>query len=69
MKLTSNFLLFGILVFGTIGLMAQGIKPLDLSNPGALTPAEEKKSFKLAPGFKIELAASEPTSAGGGILR
>ena len=61
MKLTPVILSIGTLIFGAIGLMGQNAKPLDLSNPGALTPAEEKKTFKLASGFKIELAASEPT--------
>lgn len=61
MKLTPVILSLGFLVFGAIGLMGQGAKPQDLSNPGALTPEEEKKTFKLASGFKIQLAASEPT--------
>ncbi|NBY02849.1 MAG: hypothetical protein EBQ87_12835, partial [Planctomycetes bacterium] len=61
MKLTPIILSLGMVAFGAIGLMGQNVKPLDLSNPGPLTPGEEKKTFKLATGFKIELAASEPT--------
>lgn len=60
MKLTPIILSFGMLVFWALGSMGQNAKPLDLSNPGALTPAEEK-TFQLAPGFKIDLAASEPS--------
>lgn len=42
MKLTPIILSFGMLVFWALGSMGQNAKPLDLSNPGALTPAEEK---------------------------
>ena len=60
MKLTSVILSFFIVFFATMGLRGQGVKSLDLSNPGALTPEQERKTFKLAPGFKIDLAVSEP---------
>ena len=39
-------------------LRSQSANPL--ANPGPLTPAEELKSFQIASGFTVELAASEP---------
>src|SRR5688500_18131073 len=37
------------------------IVPADLTPPSpALSPAEEAKTFKVAPGFKVELVAAEP---------
>jgi putative membrane-bound dehydrogenase-like protein len=49
-------------VVALLGFVLAEDKPAapSLSNKDPLTPAEEQKTFKIAPGFKIELAASEP---------
>ncbi len=61
-------ILFCSLLLVSIGQAQQGDKPGELQKPPtfavppspALSPEEALKTFKLAPGFRIELVASEP---------
>lgn len=53
--------IFGVVMLAMlIGGGVQSGNPRPLANPGPLTPGEELKSFQVATGFHIELAASEP---------
>src|SRR5947209_3298451 len=54
-----RWMCFGVAL---LGLVLAEDKPSGppLGNKDPLTPAEELKTFKLAPGFRMELAAAEP---------
>ncbi|MCY2967576.1 MAG: hypothetical protein NT069_28755, partial [Planctomycetota bacterium] len=56
-SLSSLVVLFAA-TFGCLTTIAQDV-PL-VAPGGALTPAEQQKLFRLPPGFKIQLIASEP---------
>ncbi len=55
-----GLLLIGVLLgLHPIGHCADD-QPPSLAGPAAKTPAEEKKTFQIPPGFQIDLVASEP---------
>lgn len=64
MNLTRFASLFVLLptLFVSLNAIAQHAEnqPASLAGPAAKTPEEEKKTFQLAPGFQIDLVASEP---------
>src|SRR4051812_23658281 len=49
------------LVFGMLALsLALRADPPELKSPPLLSPQEEQKTFRLHPGFRLELVACEP---------
>ena len=53
-----------LFLFAASAVLAQSpapsASPAPIPNPGPLTPEQELASFKVAPGFKVELVAAEP---------